>query len=242
MAELKLNNVTVKYEANNKEIIDALVDFNATFKSGIMNVIIGESGGGKTTLIKSIAKLILYNGLITYNNQDIQKMELRNMNIAYVSQEFSLYPHLTVYQNIAFPLKTLGVDEKEIDIRVKEIAKLLDISLYLTRRPKVLSIGQRQRVAIARALVRRCNVYLFDEPFSNLDEKLSVELCKKIKSILSAYNSINIFVTHSIKEAMYLADNLLVINQAKLIYNGNLVDAINHVDSRISNFFKVTTY
>lgn len=240
MSNLKLSNITVKYESDKKEIIDALTDINTTFNSGLMNVIIGESGSGKTTLIKSIAKLILYNGLITYNDVDIQKIEVRNLNIAYVSQDIVLYPHLTVYQNIAFPLKALGIDDLEIDRRVKEIASLLDISLLLTRKPKVLSIGQRQRVTIARALIRRCNIYLFDEPFSNLDEKLAIELCQKIKKILKTYNSINIFVTHSIKETMYLADNLLVINDSKLIYDGKLVPAINHIDNRISGFFKAT--
>ena len=186
MPNIRLENVTVKYKLKKKNYFIATDDVNVIFPDGKISAIIGESGCGKTSILRSVVGLINdYDGEIYFDNQVIKKFAIQDRNVSYVSQMIGLYPNMNVFNNIAFPLKVSHCSEEEIRRRVKEVTDLLHISHCLTRKPKQLSIGQAQRVAIARALVKRSIVYIFDEPFSNLDKELSRELTIELKSIFS---------------------------------------------------------
>ena len=146
---------------------------------------------------------------------------VRNSNIGFVRQELDLYPHLTVYDNIAFPLRMIHTGQDEVDRRVKEVAQLLDIHWLLTRKPKQLSCGQLQRVAIARALVKNPIMVLFDEPFSNLDPTLREQMRQLVKKIHEIYRCTILFVTHDLHDAYALAQRVLVLEDGKVAYLGS---------------------
>ena len=170
MSEIVVKNLVVKYELNKKQEATAIDHINAVFSDGEFNVIIGPSGCGKTTLLKTLLGLLDFEGDITLDGVDINDYSIGERNFAYVSQDIVLQPHVTIFDNIAYPLKIRGIDKNTIIEKVNEIAKELKIEECLTRKPRHISIGQAQRVAIARALVKNANVYFFDEPFSNLDK------------------------------------------------------------------------
>ena len=226
MSSIELKNVTVIYE-NREEKTIALNDISVQFLDKKVNVIVGFSGSGKTTLLKVIAGTILYNGELYFDSEEVSGVRTKFRNVSYVSQEFVLYPHLTIYDNIAFPLKILKMERNEIDKRVKEIAKELDIYHCLSRKPKHISVGQQQRVALARALVKEPNVLLMDEPLSNLDQTSRNNVKLLLKKTLDRLNVTTIYVTHDFLDAMSLADQLYVINDGKLILSGNPLDVYN---------------
>ena len=216
MAKLEVKNVSVFYE--NKKV-ETQVLFDASFKinENEITAIIGYSGSGKTTILNCISGRLVFDGEIYLDDKNIESIPVQKRNIAYVNQSFVLYPHMTIYDNIANPLKNLKVPHDLMDQKVKEISDKLGILYLLTRRPKQLSIGQQQRVAIARALVKNPDIVLFDEPLSNLD----IEVSREIKSLIKEYKKNNkvtmIYVSHNINDVIELADSIIIVNEGKII-------------------------
>ncbi len=202
---------------NKKEYVTALDKINLSVERGELLVIVGESGCGKTTLIKSCLGLsTYYEGELLVDGVSVDELDLKSGRYAYVSQEIGLYPSLTVYKNIAFPLTVIHTHPEEIDRRVKQIADELGIGMLLSRKPSQLSIGQQQRVAIARTLIKNPTVIYLDEPFSNLDPTLRIELRALVKRIHKSYSVTIVFVTHDLEEAFALADRIAVLENGKL--------------------------
>ena len=216
MSSIRLKDVSIYYK-NKNEIITAVDEISLTFRSQKVNVLIGYSGCGKSSILNAISGYILFDGEIYLDEQNILDIPVQKRNISYVSQEIVLYPHLTVYDNIAYPLKLLKLPRDQIDIRVRELAYELEIDYLLTRKPKYLSIGQQQRVAIARAFAKKPEIILMDEPLSNLDKETSDEIKKYIKQLLQESKATCIYVSHNITDALYLADHIFVMNEGKLI-------------------------
>lgn len=216
MASIELKKVSIYYR-NKKDIITAVDEISLSFYDKKINVLLGFSGCGKTSILNAISGYILFDGEIFLNGTNILDIAVQKRNISYVSQEIVLYPHLTVYDNIAYPLKLFKLPREEIDIRVRELANELDIGFLLSRKPKYLSIGQQQRVAIARAFAKKPDIILMDEPLSNLDKETSDEIRNYIRTLIRQYNSTCIYVSHNILDALNLADTLFVMNEGKLV-------------------------
>lgn len=228
MYKLKIEKLNAYY-TNKKTKTKVLDDFSLSLKQGELLVILGPSGCGKTTLLKCITGTLDYDeGYIEINGIDAQRLSIKDRNLAYVSQSFFTYGFMSVYNNIALPLKAQKVPIEEIEQRVLEISKKLEIDYLLSRRPKQLSGGQQQKVALARALIKNPDIYLFDEPLSNLDPLVKVELKKTIKKIKEEYNATMIFVTHDINDAIYLADRVIIMNDGKIVEEGNINEMIKN--------------
>jgi len=181
----------------------------------------------KSTLLKAIAGLIEYEGEIYFDSTDISNLTIKERNISFVTQNYALYPHLNIFDNIAFPLTISQAPKKEIIERVTEVAKYLGIEHCLTRKPKHLSGGQQQKVALARAMVKKPQLYLFDEPLSNFDQPKRYEARQIIKKGVKDYAATAIYVTHDFTEAMALADNIIVISDKKVEISGRPLDVYN---------------
>lgn len=176
-------------------------------------VIVGPSGCGKSTLLRMVAGLeTITDGEIAIDGQRVNEREPMERNIAMVFQNYALYPHMNVFDNMAYGLKIAGTPKIEIEDRINSAANLLQLEKYLTRKPRQLSGGQRQRVAMGRAIVRNPAVFLFDEPLSNLDAKLRVQMRLEIKSLQKKLGTTTLYVTHDQVEAMTLADRMVVMN------------------------------
>lgn len=211
MKRLIIEDLYVSYK-DKKQKIEVLKGISMELDFNEIVVILGPSGCGKTTLLKSICGTIdLDNGEMVFSGINANSLSTQERNLAYVSQSFFTYDYLSVYNNIALPLKAQRVPIEEIDRRVNSISKKLGIDFLLSRKPKALSGGQRQKVALARALIKNPDIFLFDEPFSNLDPIVRVELRKEIKRIKEEYNASMIFVTHDINDALDLADRILIM-------------------------------
>jgi multiple sugar transport system ATP-binding protein len=192
--------------------VTAVDDFNLEIEDNEFIVIVGPSGCGKSTSLRMIAGLEEQtSGNIYIGGQLVNDKPPRDRNIAMVFQNYALYPHMNVYDNMAFSLKLHGVAKDEIDRKVKEAAEVLNISDYLSRKPKELSGGQRQRVALGRAIVREPAVFLMDEPLSNLDAKLRVQMRTEISKLHARLGATTIYVTHDQTEAMTMADRIVVM-------------------------------
>ncbi len=220
MASVVLENLRKSYGAT--EIIHGV---DIVIEDGEFIVIVGPSGCGKSTLLRMIAGLeAVTGGHISIDGRQVEKLEPRDRNIAMVFQNYALYPHMTVYQNMAYGLRMRNTPRAEIDERVRKAAGILEITPYLDRRPKNLSGGQRQRVAMGRAIVRDPAVFLFDEPLSNLDAKLRVQMRLEIKSLQQSLGTTSIYVTHDQVEAMTLADRLIVMQSGRAEQIGRPMD------------------
>lgn len=228
MPKIKIDNLTYYYIDKKKKIgISPICNLNAVIDNNSFTIIIGESGSGKTTLLKLIAGIYKPNdGLIYFDNDDVTNLDAASRHLSYISQEFALYPHLTVFDNIAYPLKIAKVPADEIRIRVNEMLTLLDINLYQSRKPKQLSIGQRQRVAIARALIKKPNLILLDEPLSNLDDKLKAETIKLLKEIKEKFAITFVYVTHKLDEVKNIGTNLLILHNGSIVQSGTVDEVI----------------
>ena len=242
MPNINIKDLTVKYIDKNKNQTIALDNFSATFESEKINVIVGFSGSGKTTLLNSVAGLLNYlttivTGDIYFDDKDISDTDTKDRNISYVSQEFSVYPHMTIYDNIAFPLYYLKWNRGMIDEAVKQVAKDLDIYHCLSRKPKHISIGQAQRASLARSIVKKPSLLLLDEPLSNVDEATRHTIRRLIKDIVKKYNITVLYVTHNFSDAMFLADKLFVLNEGKLEVSGSPLDVYKS-DSEIIKYMK----
>jgi len=225
MSEVLLKNVTKIYDSGNKVVTDA--NFKVEDKEFV--VLVGPSGCGKTTTLRMIAGLEeISSGEIFIDGKLVNNLPPKDRDIAMVFQNYALYPHMTVYENMAFGLKLKKVDKKEIDIRVKEAAKILSLEEYLNRKPKALSGGQRQRVAVGRAIVRKPKVFLFDEPLSNLDAKLRVQMRTEISKLHKQLGATMIYVTHDQTEAMTMGDRIVILKDG----------IVNQVDTPLNLYNK----
>lgn len=224
---IKVENLTLTYPKTRREAPrTALRNINVTFEDNSFNVIVGASGSGKTSLLHSVAGLLNYEGEVYFNNKNAKEIEIVDRNMALVNQSYVLYPHMTVFDNIAFPLKSKGASKKEIVDAVYEVAEILELDYLLTRKPKELSGGQQQRVALARALIKHPDIYLFDEPLSNVSEEMREKEKEMIRKAVRRYQSMAIYITHNMREATSLADKIIVLNEGEIVFEGTPDDAI----------------
>ena len=208
MAEVILKNVRKVYD---KDVV-AVDDANIEIKDKEFVVLVGPSGCGKSTTLRMIAGLEeITGGEISIDGTVVNDVPPKDRDIAMVFQNYALYPHMTVYQNMAFGLKLRKYPKDEIDARVQEAAEILGIQELLERKPKALSGGQRQRVAVGRAIVRKPKVFLFDEPLSNLDAKLRVQMRTEISKLHTRLEATMVYVTHDQVEAMTMGDRIVVM-------------------------------
>jgi sn-glycerol 3-phosphate transport system ATP-binding protein len=218
MANVALRNVKKAYP-NGFEAIKG-VDFEVG--DGQFCVLVGPSGCGKSTLLRMVAGLeTITSGEIDIGGRVVNQIEPADRDIAMVFQNYALYPHMSVYNNMAYGLRNRGMARNEIDKRVQEAARILELAAMLERKPRQLSGGQRQRVAMGRAIVRQPKVFLFDEPLSNLDAKLRIAMRVEIRKLQRRLNTTSIYVTHDQLEAMTLADILVVMNGGQVEQIGN---------------------
>ncbi|WP_106752713.1 sn-glycerol-3-phosphate import ATP-binding protein UgpC [Pannonibacter carbonis] len=209
MATISLEEVRKIYAGG----VEAVKSVSMDIADGEFIVLVGPSGCGKSTLLRMIAGLEeISSGTISIGDRVVNRIDPADRDIAMVFQNYALYPHMSVYNNLAYGLRNRGVPKDEIDRRVKEAARILEIGAFLERKPKALSGGQRQRVAMGRAIVREPAAFLFDEPLSNLDAKLRVQMRVEIKRLQKSLGTTSVYVTHDQLEAMTLADRLVVLN------------------------------
>ncbi len=225
MATLSLKNVKKIYD--NK--VTAVHDFNLEIADKEFIVLVGPSGCGKSTTLRMVAGLEeISEGDLFIGDKRMNDVAPKDRDIAMVFQSYALYPHMTVYENMAFALKLRKFPQEEIDRRVKEAAEILDITQYLDRKPKALSGGQRQRVAIGRAIVREPKVFLMDEPLSNLDAKLRNQMRAEIIKLRQRVDTTFIYVTHDQTEAMTLGDRIVIMKDGFIQQVGTPQEVFEH--------------
>src|SRR5947208_5317763 len=208
MAEIALDRVWKTYPDG----FEAVKDMNLTVADGEFMILVGPSGCGKTTALRMVAGLEeITDGELIIGGQRVNELAPRDRDIAMVFQNYALYPHMTVRENMGFALKLAKVDKREIDTKVDEAARILDLQDHLERKPANLSGGQRQRVAMGRAIVRDPKAFLMDEPLSNLDAKLRVQMRAQVARIQRKLNTTTVYVTHDQTEAMTLGDRVAVM-------------------------------
>ena len=213
MSKVVLKNVKKTYD-NKKTVIN---NINLEIEDKEFVVLVGASGCGKSTLLRMIAGLEdITDGEIFIGDKKVNNVAPKDRDIAFVFQSYALYPHMTVRENIAFGLKMRKVPKAEIDKKVKEAAEILNLGEYLDRKPKQLSGGQRQRVALGRAIVRNPKVFLMDEPLSNLDAKLRVQMRSEIKKLHQKLQTTFIYVTHDQTEALTMGDRIVILNNGDI--------------------------
>lgn len=213
MSSVTIKNVKKTYD-NNKTVIN---NVNLEIKDKEFVVLVGASGCGKSTLLRMIAGLEdITSGEILIGDKVVNNVAPKDRDIAFVFQSYALYPHMTVRENIAFGLKMRKTPKAEIEEKVKQAAEILDLTEYLDRKPKQLSGGQRQRVALGRAIVRNPKVFLMDEPLSNLDAKLRVQMRSEIKKLHEKLQTTFIYVTHDQTEALTMGDRIVVLNNGDI--------------------------
>ncbi|ODT69722.1 MAG: sn-glycerol-3-phosphate ABC transporter ATP-binding protein UgpC [Pelagibacterium sp. SCN 63-23] len=221
MASIDLKNVRKVYPGN----VTAIHGLSLDIEDGEMVVLVGPSGCGKSTLLRMIAGLeTISGGTICIGNDVVNQKEPAERDIAMVFQNYALYPHMSVRQNLEYGLKNRGTPRDEIDRRVSEAARILEITPFLERRPRQLSGGQRQRVAMGRAIVRQPKAFLFDEPLSNLDAKLRGQMRIEIRRLQRSLKTTSVYVTHDQLEAMTLADRLVVMNGGRIEQVGRPIE------------------
>ena len=214
MATVVFENASRTYPGSTTPAINKL---NLQIKDGEFLVLVGPSGCGKSTLLRMLAGLEeVDEGRILIGGKDVTQVAPKDRDIAMVFQSYALYPHMSVAENMGFALKIAGIAKEERDRRVLEAAKLLDLEEFLERKPKALSGGQRQRVAMGRAIVREPQVFLMDEPLSNLDAKLRVATRTQIAALQRRLGITTVYVTHDKEEAMALGDRVAVLNDGVL--------------------------
>ncbi|MCB1439340.1 MAG: sn-glycerol-3-phosphate ABC transporter ATP-binding protein UgpC [Nitratireductor sp.] len=228
MASISLSGVIKDYG-----VVRAIHGVDLEIADGEFVAFVGPSGCGKSTLLRMIAGLEeISAGTIRIGGKIVNSVPPRERDVAMVFQDYALYPHMTVSQNIGFGLKMRGVPPDEINSRTREAAQTLQIEPLLERRPSELSGGQRQRVAMGRAIVRRPQVFLFDEPLSNLDAKLRVEMRTQIKRLHALFGRTTVYVTHDQVEALTLADRAVILKDGRLIQQGSPIELYEQPQSR----------
>src|SRR5271156_5392130 len=233
MATLELTGLRKSFGAT-----DVLRQIDLSLASGEMLVIVGASGCGKSTLLRMVAGLETPSaGRIFLDGRDITSVDPSARDIAMVFQNYALYPHMTVFENMAYGLRIRGLSGADISRRVDEAAGLLGLSEFLSRKPRQLSGGQRQRVAMGRAIVREPKLFLFDEPLSNLDAKLRVQMRAEIRRLQRRLGVTSLYVTHDQTEAMTLGDRLLVLHQGRPAQLATPMEVFEHpADTYVASF------
>ncbi len=226
MATVTFDHATRIYPGNDRPSVDQL---NLEIADGEFLVLVGPSGCGKSTSLRMLAGLEDVNsGRILIGDKDVTDVQPKDRDIAMVFQNYALYPHMSVHDNMGFALKIAGTPKAEIDKRVKEAAKILGLTEYLDRKPKALSGGQRQRVAMGRAIVRKPKVFLMDEPLSNLDAKLRVQTRTQIASLQRSLGVTTVYVTHDQTEALTMGDRIAVLKDGVLQQVGTPREMYDH--------------
>ena len=221
MADVVLKNISKSYDGKTFAVKDVNIEIN----NREFVVLVGPSGCGKSTTLRMIAGLEdISEGELFIDGKKVNDISPKDRDIAMVFQNYALYPHMTVYENMAFGLKMRKFSKKEIEQRVNEAAKILELEPYLMRRPKALSGGQRQRVALGRAIVRKPKVFLFDDPLSNLDAKMRVQMRTEISRLHKKLETTMIYVTHDQTEAMTMGDKIVVMKDG----------VVNQIDSPLN--------
>jgi len=225
MAKVELKGISKVYDGGVKAVENA----NIVVEDKEFVVLVGPSGCGKSTTLRMVAGLEdISEGELLIDSEKMNDVPPKDRNIAMVFQNYALYPHMTVYENMAFGLRIKKVPKAEIDKRVQEAARILDIEKFLDRKPKALSGGQRQRVAVGRAIVRNPKVFLFDEPLSNLDAKLRVQMRAELSDLHLRLNATMIYVTHDQVEAMTMANKIVVMKDGWVQQIGAPLYLYNH--------------
>ncbi len=218
MAEVILQNLLKTYADKTRATVRAVDGISLTVREGEFMVLVGPSGCGKSTSLRMIAGLEeISGGTVTIDGRVVNDVAPKDRDIAMVFQNYALYPHMSVYDNLAFGLKLRGLPKEEIDARVREAAGILGLSTYFDRKPKALSGGQRQRVAVGRAIVRKPKVFLFDEPLSNLDAKMRGTMRTEIARLHARLGATMIYVTHDQVEAMTMGDRICVMRDGRIM-------------------------
>ena len=229
MASVTLTDVRKVYHGG----VEAVRGVSFDVPDGAFCVLVGPSGCGKSTLLRMVAGLEgISGGSVRIGDRVVNEIEPAERDIAMVFQNYALYPHMSVYDNMAYGLRNRGTPKPEIETRVKEAARILAIEPFLDRKPRQLSGGQRQRVAMGRAIVRKPQVFLFDEPLSNLDAKLRVQMRVEIKRLQRSLGVTSIYVTHDQVEAMTLSDVLVVMNAGQVEQIGRPIDLYKNPATR----------
>ncbi|OWU84484.1 glycerol-3-phosphate transporter ATP-binding subunit [Oceanicola sp. 22II-s10i] len=234
MAAITIENVGKTYAGG----VPAVQGIDLNIRDGEFVVLVGPSGCGKSTLLRMIAGLEeITEGTVRIGDRVVNRLEPAERDIAMVFQNYALYPHMTVRQNLSYGLKNRGTPRDEIVRRVDEAARILEIGAYLDRKPRALSGGQRQRVAMGRAIVREPSAFLFDEPLSNLDAKLRVTMRGEIRTLQRRLGTTSVYVTHDQLEAMTMADRLVVLRQGRIEQVGTPLDVYrNPVSTFVAQF------
>ena len=233
MSKLQIKNLNKNF--GNTKILE---NINLEIEEGEFVVLVGPSGSGKSTILRIIAGLETPDiGEISINNKTINDLKPKDRDIAMVFQNYALYPHMNVFDNLAFPLKMKNIDKKTIDKSVNDISSMLGINHYLTKRPKELSGGERQRVALGRAIIRRPQLFLMDEPLSNLDAKLRTQMRSELLKLHKTLSSTVIYVTHDQIEALTMGNKIAVLNHGKMQQIGTPSDIYNNpVNTFVAGF------
>lgn len=231
---IRFENISLTYDKDNY----VMENLNLTINDNEFLVIIGPSGCGKTSLVKMLSGLTKpTSGSIYINDSLVNDVEPYNRGISYMQQNSKCYPHLNVFKNISLPLEIKKMDKESIKTKVEEIADMLSIKPYLTRKPKELSGGELQRVNLARTLILDNPIVILDEPLSSIDAKLKVDLRYDIKRIHKLLNHTTIYITHDQSEAMSLADRIVIMNEGKIIQIGTPLDLLeNPINTFSANF------
>ena len=231
--KVRLEKVVKKYGD-----VGAVHGIDLELQDGKFTVLVGPSGCGKTTTLRMIAGLEnVTDGRIFIGDLDVTDLEPKDRDVSMVFQNYALYPHLTVAENIAFPLMARGAKRADVQGRIDEVASALEITALLARKPKELSGGQQQRVAIGRAIIRQPKVFLFDEPLSNLDAKLRVEMRTELLRLQRQLGTTVVYVTHDQEEAMTLSDVMVVMRDGVISQQGRPVDVYEYpIDTFVASF------
>lgn len=232
MARVVIENLVKTYPEKNGPGVTAVKGINLTIEDREFMVLVGPSGCGKSTTLRMIAGLEeISGGSISIDSKVVNNVLPKDRDIAMVFQNYALYPHMSVYDNMAFGLKLRKFPKADIDKRVREAAVILGLEPYLERKPKALSGGQRQRVAVGRAIVRQPKVFLFDEPLSNLDAKMRVSTRTDISKLHARLGATMIYVTHDQVEAMTMGDRICVMKDGHIMQVAAPLDLYNHPDN-----------
>ncbi len=224
MTKLQIKNLSKNFD--NTKILD---NINLEINEGEFVVLVGPSGSGKSTILRIIAGLETPStGEILINNKLINDLKPKDRDIAMVFQNYALYPHMSIFDNLAFPLKMKNIDKKSIEKSVNDISSMLGIKHYLTKRPKELSGGERQRVALGRAIIRKPQLFLMDEPLSNLDAKLRTQMRSELLKLHKSLSSTVIYVTHDQIEALTMGNKIAVLNHGEIQQIGTPSDIYNN--------------
>jgi multiple sugar transport system ATP-binding protein len=227
MAEVKTESLTKVFKSHGDEVY-AVNSLDINIHDGEFVAFVGPSGSGKTTFLRLVAGLeAATSGSIYIGERDVTDVHPRDRGIAMVFQEYALYPHMSVRENLGFALRNLKYPRQEIEAQVKQVATMLEIGRLLDRKPRELSGGQRQRVAVGRAIVRKPRVYLFDEPLSNLDAKLRVQMRVELAQLHQQLQTTTIYVTHDQTEAMTLGERIVVLNDGVVQQEGTSRELYN---------------